>query len=434
MPINIHQSYWKALKNPVYLETGLLHGGSLLKAYKSKLFKQFYSIEVSQTHIDNFINKHKPIPKTLKLIHGNSKNLSDHIKDIDKPITFFLDAHDDQRFTKERKQIHDDPEIPCPLIEELEAIANHPVKGHKIMIDDMQCFTEGFKSDKHSWFKQLSFNQVINKVKELFPNYGVYLLDSYRPKDLLVCLPETITIPKILHMTYKNIQYLPDLFKHCKDSAQQYYRDFELMFHDDNDIEVFMEQYYPDFKEKVFDKLPLKIMKLDVFRYCLLDTHGGLYLDMDHEIVRRYSFLRSGLFLFLNRDHVSGDTQKIIGNSIIASVPNHPFWEYLRLQLENELPKTLQRFNNNSNITNNNKTKQTKDHKNLVIESTGPKFLTRTYNEFAKNFDIQNVKVIPRKVFHSPRPKNQKELMKFLESDNQYGFHHCAGTWHKSSS
>lgn len=427
MPILFDNSHWKVLRNPVYLETGLLKGSSLLKAYRTKLFKKLISIEISQKHIEDFVTKQHPVSKCIKLIHGNSKDLGKHIVGIKEPITFFLDAHDDQRFTKDRERLHDDPEIPCPILEELEAIANHPVQGHKILIDDMQCFRDGHQHDKHSWFEKISFHQIIDKVAELFPRYSMYLIDSYRKKDVLVCVPEETAIPKLIHMTYKDNK-LPELFSECKKRAKQFYRDFDLIFHTDADMEEFMSQHYPEYKKRVFDQLPLKIMKLDLFRYCLLETYGGLYLDMDHEICRRHPFLKSDLFLCLNRDKRSGDARDMIGNSIIASKPGHLFWKLVREELESKLPRILDTFNKNKDrmIT------QCRDRKNFVIEATGPKFLTEVYEKHIGNLRNLNVRLVPRKVFHNPKPKNEKEYKDLVSKGVACGFHHCAGTWHRT--
>jgi mannosyltransferase OCH1-like enzyme len=429
MPILFHNSYWNQLRSPIYLETGLLQGKSLLKAYKSQLFTKCISIEISKKHVDDFFKNNKPIPKSIKVIHGNSNNLSEYIAPISQPITFFLDAHDDQRFTKERRVIHDDPGTACPLFEELEAIYNHPIKGHKIMVDDMQCFKKDHQHPRHDWFKNIKYPQIIIKIKELFPNYAMYMLDSYRPGDVLVAIPEETSIPKIIHMTYKDAKSLPELFKTCKEKAKQFYTDFEIMFHSDKDIESFMTEHFPEFKRNVFDKLPLKIMKLDVFRYCLLDVYGGLYLDMDHELIRRHPFLKADLFLCLDREKKEGDTHTLIGNSIIASKPNNPFWKFLRDVLETQLPGVLKIFQQKKNII----MSQTKDRKNFVIDNTGPKFLTNVYEKFKTTTGKDNnIKLVSRKVFHGPKAKTPVELNKLLDGGVQCGFHHCAGTWHKS--
>ena len=215
MPLLFHSSYWKAFGNPIYLETGLLHGNSLFTATKTKLFNKYISIEISEKHVSDFLKKN-PHSSSIKVIHGNSKDLAKYIEPINQSITFFLDAHDDQRFTDVLAKVHNDPGIGCPILNELDAIFKHSTKfslQHKILIDDMQCFKKGFSHPQHTWFNDINFNQIVNKIKELFPNYSIYLLDSFRPGDLLVAIPEATTIPKILHMTYKDETSLPELFK-----------------------------------------------------------------------------------------------------------------------------------------------------------------------------------------------------------------------------
>ena len=189
-----------------------------------------------------------------------------------------------------------------------------------------------------------------------------------------------------------------------------------------------MEEHYPEYKQKVFDKLPLKIMKLDLFRYCLLETYGGLYIDMDHEICRRHPFLKCDLFLCLNRDVKSGDKHTMIGNSIIASKPGHPFWEMVRNELEAKMPRLLKTFNDRKDRL----TTQSRDRKNYVIEATGPKFLTAVYNKHAQQLKEHRVKLVPRKIFHNPKPKGEKEYKELIAKGVACGFHHCAGTWHRS--
>jgi hypothetical protein len=73
---------------------------------------------------------------------------------------------------------------------------------------------------------------------------------------------------------------------------------------------------------------------------------------------------------------------------------------------------------------------KSKERKQFVIQGTGPKFLTRVYNDL-EGF-LNDVVLVPRRTFHNPKPKNTKEMREFLKRDDRFGFHHCAGTWHKS--
>jgi hypothetical protein len=63
----------------------------------------------------------------VTLLEGDSATvLRELLKSIDEPCLMWLDAHDGDRFT--------------PIREELEAIAEHPVQGHVLLIDDACCF------------------------------------------------------------------------------------------------------------------------------------------------------------------------------------------------------------------------------------------------------------------------------------------------------
>jgi hypothetical protein len=150
---------------------------------------------------------------------------------------------------------------------------------------------------------------------------------------------------------------------------------------------------------------------------------------MDQELIRRHPFLKSDLFLCLDRETKEGDSHTLIGNSIIASKPNLEFWKFLQLELQNQMPDMLKLFQQKNTII----MTQTKDRKNFVIDHTGPKFLTNVYEKFKTSTGKDNnIKLVSRKIFHGPRAKNETEMNTLLDGGVQCGFHHCAGTWHKS--
>ena len=60
------------------------------------------------------------------ILNGDSSYiLGDLLKEIKSTVTFWLDAHNGYK---------------TALINELRAIAKHPVKNHIIMIDDLRCW------------------------------------------------------------------------------------------------------------------------------------------------------------------------------------------------------------------------------------------------------------------------------------------------------
>ena len=58
----------------------------------------------------------------------------------------------------------------------------------------------------------------------------------------------------------------------------------------DADTAAFVRDHYPD-RADFFHALPLAVHRWDLFRYMLLHTQGGLYLDMDIEPSRSFAEL-----------------------------------------------------------------------------------------------------------------------------------------------
>lgn len=138
--------------------------------------------------LESFLESH------LQTISGM---LSEHfrktsVKDFSEPITFWLDAHDDQE-TTDRGGQHDAPKKPCPLLEELAAIARHPLRTHTILIDDWGCFAPGFTHSKHTWFAGIHAEEVRECLQKINPDYRIFTIDGLRKDDILVAqLPKLI--------------------------------------------------------------------------------------------------------------------------------------------------------------------------------------------------------------------------------------------------
>ena len=87
-------------------------------------------------------------------------------------------------------------------------------------------------------------------------------------------------IPKIIIQTWKNKD--TSRFKALQDSVKNYNPDFEYKFFTDDDIIKFLEENYPSYLI-IYNELPIKIMKIDFFRYIAVYHYGGFYLDLDVE-------------------------------------------------------------------------------------------------------------------------------------------------------
>lgn len=149
---------------PIYIETGTDAGTSLSMAAKSG-YKNITTIDIVEC---NEAKARVSMYSNIKFVKGDSAVvLPDLIKDINEQIVFYLDAH---YMGQEYKDL--------PLIKELTTIAQHPIKNHVIIIDDVRLFN-------HMGINLLNLTQEIQKINI---NYNIYTADDHiAPNDVLVC-------------------------------------------------------------------------------------------------------------------------------------------------------------------------------------------------------------------------------------------------------
>lgn len=92
---------------------------------------------------------------------------------------------------------------------------------------------------------------------------------------------DQIQIPKNIFQTHKSQEYIDSndelkygqkKWKEC--SGYNYY------FYNDAEQDEFMKTHFADLYE-VYNNLPLKVMKADLWRYCIIYKYGGIYSDAD---------------------------------------------------------------------------------------------------------------------------------------------------------
>lgn len=113
--------------NDVFVETGTWTGDGVEKACQVG-FSEIYSIEVQESVYSSACKKFKNFNNIILYLGDSGEILADVIKDINKRITFWLDAHSNN--------------FNSPLLKELEAISLHPIKNHTIIIDDVDDFEQ----------------------------------------------------------------------------------------------------------------------------------------------------------------------------------------------------------------------------------------------------------------------------------------------------
>jgi len=154
---NMAPKGFERFPNYYFVETGTYRGQGIRFALRAN-FSEIHSVEISR----KFAKKAKSVFARYKNVHiweGDSgKILWDVIKDMDSPITFWLDGHNGTPDPNGGKN--------TPLLEELEQIKWHPIKKHTIIIDDMHC------CDK-ILFDYLSKEDIIEKILEINPDYEI---------------------------------------------------------------------------------------------------------------------------------------------------------------------------------------------------------------------------------------------------------------------
>jgi hypothetical protein len=171
MPIkntNIFTKY----PNQVFVETGSYIGDGISRAIQAG-FKFIVSIELSAKYCNICRDRFREF-KNVSIVNGDSfEILPEIIRNIDTPITFWLDGHHSCGDTALGKYW-------APLIQELEAIKQHHIKTHTIIIDDMRCW-ETLNSN-HGFCKA----DIINKLLEINKDYVFSYEDGEVANDILV--------------------------------------------------------------------------------------------------------------------------------------------------------------------------------------------------------------------------------------------------------
>jgi hypothetical protein len=152
---NIGPEGFAKYPNDYFVETGTFHGEGIVKAMRVG-YKEIRSIDIDASFVEAAQKAFCAYP-SVKIFYGDSsKDLWAVIKDIDKPITFWLDGHN----------IYPSGGKNCPLLEELTQIKKHPIKNHTILIDDMHCLNT-------IYFDYISREDIVKKIREINPKYQI---------------------------------------------------------------------------------------------------------------------------------------------------------------------------------------------------------------------------------------------------------------------
>lgn len=94
-----------------------------------------------------------------------------------------------------------------------------------------------------------------------------------------------MTIPKVIYQTWKTKTLHGNCIK-IRNNIQQLNPDYEMILYHDNDMDIFIKNNFDEFTYNCYRQLNVGASKADFWRYCILYINGGVYLDMDANILR----------------------------------------------------------------------------------------------------------------------------------------------------
>lgn len=157
--------------NRVFIETGSSVGEGIQRALLSG-FQEIHSIELSPKHFFVCTERFRCNP-IVNLHFGDSgKDLFDIIKNINEPITFWLDGHYQGGETARGETM-------SPILKELHQIKRHHIKTHTLLIDDVRLFGT-------YEFDYTTRQMIIDAIYAINPNYTISYEDGFVKNDILV--------------------------------------------------------------------------------------------------------------------------------------------------------------------------------------------------------------------------------------------------------
>jgi mannosyltransferase OCH1-like enzyme len=128
-------------------------------------------------------------------------------------------------------------------------------------------------------------------------------------------------IPKIIWQTHKeSYNKLPKYMTDCSDTWKKFNPNFEYKYLNESEVDDFIVDNFGKEWLTLLNSYPIKIIKIDTWKYMVLYTHGGVYADMDYIC---NSPIDSWLDEEKNMIIFKDDNFPEFSQSVFASAPNN---------------------------------------------------------------------------------------------------------------
>jgi hypothetical protein len=135
-------------------------------------------------------------------------------------------------------------------------------------------------------------------------------------------------IPRIVHQTFFE-SVMPDKYPNFARFAQSFnHSGWEYRFYTDDDIVRFLERHFPPEILEAYYALKHGAFRADLFRYCVLLIHGGVYADVDVLLHANLDVVIEpdvGFMVPNDEPGIASGQQMCLWNGFMAAAPGHPF-------------------------------------------------------------------------------------------------------------
>jgi mannosyltransferase OCH1-like enzyme len=140
-----------------------------------------------------------------------------------------------------------------------------------------------------------------------------------------------IVIPTNIFQTWHS-KFLPPLMAKTIATIKQLNPRFNYFLYDDNDCREFIKTHFKPDVLWAYDSLIPGAYKADLWRYCILFIHGGIYLDIKYRPLNGFRFIN-----LTEKEHLVADINNVnIYNALMVCLPrNEILFKAIRQIVEN---------------------------------------------------------------------------------------------------
>jgi len=226
-------------------------------------------------------------------------------------------------------------------------------------------------------------------------------------------------IPLKIFQTW-NTKNLPLYMRMNCITLQKQNPQFEYFLFDDEECVEFIQTHFQEEVLEAYQRLIPGAYKADLWRYCVLYIHGGIYLDMKMRCVGDFRLIELTKKEHYVRDRpqpafMKGDVG--IYNAVMIQKPKNPLMMDCILQIVENVKNQEYGFSS--------------------LYPTGPGMLGILYQEKKKQYNLADIDLIHSSERETIRYKNRTILEHYPEYRKEQLNHqielHYAALWHKNS-